>query len=116
METTLTNPDSQIPEFILDGALDTLGAEKFQTTVLSAVQQSDNHGVILDCALMPYLTSTGLRSFMTIGKAARANGSDMILVGLSGLAREIFIASGFSKIFHMADSMEEARQRLQTGA
>lgn len=116
METTLTNPGSQTPEFTLDGALDTLEAEKFQTTVLSSLQQSGNHGVILDCTLMPYLTSTGLRSFMTIGKAARANGGDMVLVGLSGLAREIFTASGFSKIFPMADCVEDARQRLQSGA
>lgn len=112
MEITLNNPGSDLPEFSLDGALDTLEAQKFQETVLAEIRQPGKRGVIIDCTQMPYLTSTGLRSIMSIGKAARAGGGEMAICGLSGLALQIFTSSGFSKIFPPAEDLETARQRL----
>ena len=113
MQTILTNPGEPVAEFRLDGALDTMEAQNFQETVLAAVNAPGARGVIIDATNMPYMTSTGLRAFMSIGKAARAGGGDMVICGLGGLALEIFTSAGFSRVFPPASDIEAARKHFQ---
>jgi len=112
MEIILTNPENPIPEFTVRGALDTLEAPKFQQAVLDGVAAVQAKGLIIDCTAMPYLTSTGLRAIMTIGKAMMASSGRMVLCGLSGLALEIFTSSGFAQVFPPAGTIDEARKML----
>lgn len=110
MRTTLVNPGGAIAEFRLEGALGTIEAQDFQETVMAVVRAPHTRGVIIDAGGMPYMTSTGLRAFMSIGKAARAAGGDMVVCGLGGLALEIFSSSGFSRVFPPADDVAAARR------
>jgi anti-anti-sigma factor len=112
MDITLTNPGSPVPEFTVAGALDTLEAPKFQEAVLSGAAAVQARDVVIDCTDMPYLTSTGLRAIMTIGKTMMAAGGRMVLCGLSGLALEIFTSSGFAQVFPPAQTLADARRML----
>ena len=115
MQIILTNPGEAIAEFRLDGALDTMEAQNFLETVLGTVHVPGTRGVIIDATNMPYMTSTGLRAFMSIGKAIRAVGGEMVICGLGGLALEIFTSAGFNRVFPPASNIETARQCFQAG-
>ncbi|MBQ1419880.1 MAG: STAS domain-containing protein [Desulfovibrio sp.] len=112
MDITLTNPGSPVPEFTVEGAINTLEAPKFQDAVLAGVAAVQAKNVVIDCSAMPYLTSTGLRAFMTIGKTMMAAGGRMVPCGLSGLALEIFTSSGFAQVFPPAATRDDARRML----
>ncbi|MDD6088912.1 MAG: STAS domain-containing protein [Desulfovibrionaceae bacterium] len=109
--TRINNADAAVPEFAIEGALDTLEAPRFIEILTQAVT-SETKGLIVDCTEMPYLTSTGLRAFMIIGKAVMANGGKLIPCGLDGLALEIFCSSGFSQVFPPADTVSDARMQF----
>ncbi|MCR5258820.1 MAG: STAS domain-containing protein [Desulfovibrio sp.] len=112
MNITLNNPGSPVPEFTVDGAIDTLEAPKFQETVLAGIAAVQAKDVVIECTAMPYLTSTGLRAFMTIGKTMKAAGGRMVPCGLSGLALEIYTSSGFAQVFPPAETLDDARRML----
>ena len=59
MDITLNNPGKPVPEFTVDGAIDTLEAPKFQEAVLAGISAVQAKGVVIDCTAMPYLTSSG---------------------------------------------------------
>ncbi len=111
MELTVTNPQGPILECRVAGALDRLETQAFIDALKQAIAPS-TRGLILDCAAMPYMSSAGLRAIMIIGKTLMAQDARFILCGLSGLALEIYTASGFSQIFPPVESMDDARALL----
>lgn len=112
MHITHTNPDnSTIAEFRLEGSLDTLDAQQFKDAILP-VLPTVRHA-ILDCTAMPYLTSTGLRAIMTVGKTLHAGQGRLILCGMDGLAKQIYTSSGFTQVFPLADDLQAAYALLE---
>lgn len=108
MEITVTNPQSPILECRVNGALDRLETQVFIDALKQAISPS-TRGLILDCSAMPYMSSAGLRAIMIIGKKLMAQDARFVLCGLSGLALEIYTASGFSQVFAPVEGVDEAR-------
>ena len=96
----------------IDGALDGLEATSFLSSVTSDMDTEEPHDIVLVCDDMPYLTSSGLRSIMTIGKRIMGKGGKLVLAGLSGLAEQIVATSGFSTIFPVVADLAQARKTL----
>lgn len=57
--------------------------------------------VIVECAGMTYICSSGLRVFLSLNKNITANGGKLIIRNLEPLVKEIFDMSGFSQIFNI---------------
>lgn len=96
----------------VDGALDGLEATNFLSSVTSDMDAEEPNHIVLVCDDMPYLTSSGLRSIMTIGKRLMGKGGRLVLAGLCGLAEQIVATSGFSTIFPVVADLLEARRTL----
>lgn len=96
----------------IDGALDGLEAAHFLDLVTADMEAEQPRDIVLVCDDMPYLTSSGLRSIMTIGKKLMAHGGRLVLAGLAGLAEQIVATSGFSTIFPVVADLVEARRTL----
>lgn len=57
--------------------------------------------VVVDCAGMSYICSSGLRVFLSLNKNVSAKGGKLIIRNLEPLVKGVFDMSGFSQIFNI---------------
>lgn len=70
--------------------------------------------VILDLSEVTYISSSGLRVLLTARRQLRDRRGDLILCALSQNVRDVFDMVGFTALFGIAESVEDAR-RLAAG-
>ena len=68
--------------------------------------------MVVDCAGMEYISSAGLRVLLVAAKQARAANGQLALATLRDNPREVFDISGFSAIFAIHPSLEQALAAL----
>jgi anti-anti-sigma factor len=93
--------------FALTGRLDSDAAPDFELRCLKDLH-SDIRTLILDLSGLEYLSSAGLRTILSVGKALQAKDGKLVLCVPKGQTRTIIEASGFHKIFPVCASVEEA--------
>jgi anti-anti-sigma factor len=64
--------------------------------------------IVVDCLNMDYVSSSGLRVLLIGLKKARLHGGRFVISSLRDNIREIFEISGFSSIFEIFSSRDEA--------
>ncbi len=85
----------------LIGRLDTAAAAQFALDMKPLMDHAD--GVItLDCNQLEFVSSSGLRHFLTLRKASMARGGRVVLVGVSEEIRQVFTITGFCNLFEFA--------------
>ena len=82
----------------LEGELDTAAAVGVEN-VLKPIYQSDGKDVIIDCAALEYISSSGLRILLNILKGAKATGSKVIMRHVNDDIKNVFKLTGFISIF-----------------
>ena len=82
----------------LEGELDTAAAVEVEN-VLKPLYQSDGKDVIIDCAGLEYISSSGLRILLNILKGAKAAGSKVIMRHVNDDIKDVFKLTGFINIF-----------------
>ncbi len=82
----------------INGYLDTISAEEFQKFVDDMTPEDTAH-VIVDCEGLEYISSSGLRVFITLLKKAQKNGGTVKVENLNSTVREIFDMTDFSSLF-----------------
>lgn len=56
---------------------------------------------VLDCAELSYISSSGLRLFLSLRKAAAENGGKVIVKSISNEIRAVFMMTGFLNLFEI---------------
>ena len=82
----------------LEGELDTAAAVGVEN-VLKPIYQSDGKDVIIDCAALEYISSSGLRILLNILKGAKAAGSKVVMRHVNDDIKNVFKLTGFISIF-----------------
>ena len=82
----------------ISGRLDTINAPDFEKAIAPVIA-GDMKEVVLDCADLDYISSSGLRLFLTMQKAANAKQGQLTLKGIKPDIKEIFDITGFTSIF-----------------
>ena len=95
----------------VQGRLDTTTAAEFEAKCLEMVSAGEN-SVILDLQNVEYISSAGLRSVLSLGKKVRSDGGGLVFCSLRGMVREVFEISGFSSIFTIYDTREQALEAI----
>ena len=80
------------------GRLDTLAAVQTAENVKPLLSAS-NKDIILDCTELEYISSSGLRIFLSIRKEAAAHGCKVIVRNISNDIRQVFMMTGFISLF-----------------
>ena len=62
-----------------------------------------NGEIIIDCTNLEYISSSGLRLFLSIKKQCVSNNSKLKMKSVNSFVREVFLASGFIQIFEIVD-------------
>ena len=84
----------------LVGRFDTPAAPQAEKDLAPLLEKADRT-LVLDCTRMSYISSSGLRIFLTIRKAAGNRGGKVIVRGISDDIRQIFMMTGFLNLFEM---------------
>ena len=84
----------------LSGRLDTPAAQELaeQFDILAGKAGGT---VVLDCSQLEYISSSGLRLFLTLRKAAATKGGKVIVHGINSDVRSVFMITGFLNLFEI---------------
>lgn len=99
MKTTITENGNQLIASF-EGRLDTAAAVQTAEDVKPLLQASDSE-IILDCTALEYISSSGLRIFLSIRKEAAAHGSKVIVRNINADIRQVFVMTGFVSLFEI---------------
>jgi anti-anti-sigma factor len=94
------------------GKLDTTTAKTFEEKILAQIESGDRRFVI-DLAQLDYISSAGLRVFVLAAKRLNSANGKMVLCALKDPVKEVFEIAGFSSIFSICGSHDEAIKVLQ---
>ena len=99
MTTTIeSNGDQLIAKF--SGRLDTAAAVQTAEEVKPLLEAA-NKEIILDCTDLQYISSSGLRIFLSVRKEAAAHGSKVIVRNINSDIRQVFVMTGFVSLFEI---------------
>lgn len=99
MEVHITESEGMMTAALV-GRLDTLASADVLRELQPLLDHADRT-LVLDCSEMTYISSSGLRIFLTIRKAAAAGGGKVIIQGLSSEIRQVFMMTGFLQLFEI---------------
>ena len=100
-EATLKTNLCQIEEvtiLTIEGRLDTANANTFNT-VLQPLLASKTPNIIVNCEGLSYISSSGLRSLITLQKSVMQHGGQLVLEAMKLEIRKIFDMTGCSGLF-----------------
>ena len=84
---------------VLDGRLDPAAVPQFSIDMQPLLENADKH-IVLDCTKMEFISSSGLRSFLTLRKHTMAQGGDVTIKGISPEVKHVFNITGFFSLFN----------------
>ena len=68
---------------------------------------------IFDCAGLTYLSSAGLRGFLTVAKQIKSRQGRVAFCGLGGVVLEVFRVSGFVTIFETFPTIDAGLEAVK---
>lgn len=86
----------------LVGRLDT-PASLEAAKILDPLQEEAGGTIVLDCSELSYISSSGLRIFLGLKKAATAKGGRIIIKGMCEDIRNVFMITGFLGLFQIEE-------------
>lgn len=101
MEVNITYEGAQTVAQLI-GRLDTPAAQEV-SAALAPLQEKAAGTIILDCSQMTYISSSGLRIFLTLRKAAANKGGKVIVRGINNEIRNVFMMTGFLNLFQIEE-------------
>ena len=97
MTTNILEKDGAlVAEF--KGRLDTAAAPQVESEV-KPLMEASGKDVILDCTELSYISSSGLRSFLSILKTVKPKGAHVYITGMNNDLRNVFTMTGFINLF-----------------
>ncbi|MBR2928160.1 MAG: STAS domain-containing protein [Oscillospiraceae bacterium] len=83
-------------ELRLDGKLDTVSAPAALSELQQAAQEYQN--LILNFEKVPYISSAGLRTLLTVQKQVKHTGGTLTITSITPTVMEVLELTGFSSI------------------
>lgn len=83
------------------GRMDTPATPEAEAAVLPLMEDASVNDILIDCSQLTYISSSGLRIFITLQKHILKTGGKLTLSGLTPPVQAVFDMTGFSNIFHI---------------
>ncbi|MBR6030626.1 MAG: STAS domain-containing protein [Bacteroidaceae bacterium] len=97
MNTTLKEENNELVMYF-EGRLDTAAAPEAEKAV-APLKESAGRNIILDCSQLEYISSAGLRIFLSVLKSVKPKGDHVYVRGISDSVRAVFAMTGFINLF-----------------
>jgi anti-sigma B factor antagonist len=101
------NRQGEIVILAVHGKLDAVTSPLFDQRVMPMLERGDCK-FLIDLAHLDYISSAALRRLLLLAKTTGEAGGRVALASLRGPIREIFDLAGFTSIFPIYASQEEA--------
>ena len=99
MEVNINRQGNEaVAEFI--GRLDTPASQEIAKD-MESLKANASGTVILECSQLSYISSSGLRIFLGLRKAAAEKGGKVIVRNISPEIRSVFMMTGFLNLFEI---------------
>ena len=102
MEVRITEKENVISVAMV-GRLDTAVSQEVAGKMQPVLDEAQKT-IILDCKELSYISSSGLRIFLTARKAAAAKGGKVIVRDINNEIRQVFMMTGFLNLFEIQES------------
>lgn len=99
MEVKFVRESGEVTAYLI-GRLDTPASLEIAPQ-MNALEKDAGGTIILDCTDLAYISSSGLRIFITLRKAAAAKGGKVIVRNISNEIRSVFMMTGFLNLFEI---------------
>ena len=97
MKTTFEEKDGNYVMHF-EGRLDSAASVQTEQE-MKVLHNCEGHDIILDCAQLEYISSSGLRLFLALLKVAKSKGSKISISGMNDNLRQVFAMTGFTHLF-----------------
>jgi len=98
---------SNITIFVVDGRIDSTTSGILEKALSIAIEGGSKE-LLLDFQKMDYISSAGLRVLLMTAKKTGKLGGKTVLCTLNPNVKEVFDISGFSAIFNIYNTQDEA--------
>ncbi len=95
------------------GRLDAAGVRPLETELAEHLAAGRIH-LLVDMSKVLYVSSVGLRMFLTIMRSAQRKGGALKLCDLNPRVMDIFKLAGFDRVLHILSTCEEAESAFVT--
>lgn len=85
---------------VFNGRLDSAVADQLEKEMQPLMDSADKN-IVLDCAGLEYISSSGLRLFLTLRKEVAKRGGTLTLYHINDDIRSVFTITGFFKLFEI---------------
>ena len=99
MKTTIKE-DAEKIIVTLDGDLDTAAAQETEKG-FKPLMEVKNKEITIDCKNLNYISSSGLRLFLSLLKSCKPNGNTLLLENVNDNIKKVFTMTGFSSLFNI---------------
>ena len=99
----------------LTGRLDGITMSEVESSFLDAIAAGEQR-FIMDLINLEYISSAGLRVMLLAMKKTKAISGKLVLFGLAGTVEEVFEMSGFTAIFSIVNTEQEAVEAVLTAS
>lgn len=99
MEVKIEKQNNQVTAYLI-GRLDTPASQEIAPQ-MDALKDDASGTIVLDCSQLSYISSSGLRIFLTLRKAAADKGGKVIVRSISDEIRSVFMMTGFLNLFEI---------------
>lgn len=82
----------------LEGDLDTVAAQE-TGKAFQPLMEVKNTDIVVDCKDLNYISSSGLRLFLSLLKSCKPNGNTLTLENLNENILKVFTMTGFAALF-----------------
>jgi anti-anti-sigma factor len=89
------------------GHMETATAAEFEQECLKWIEKGEKL-LLIDMVGLEYISSAGLRSILYAAKQLKAKQGQIRFCNLSGVVQEVFSISGFTSMFSIYDTYEDA--------
>lgn len=107
MLTTSSHKQGDALIVTLTGRIDAASAKPLEDQFLQWIDGGE-HRLVIDFSGVNYISSAGLRVFLLVAKRLGAVQGTVRLCALNSTLREVFDISGFSRLFDIAATVQEA--------
>ena len=109
---TAVEPGAGISMFQLPERMDSATAAGIQQELLATLHPGSK--LIVDGSAVTYMSAAGVRALATVLHGAEEQKAQVVFCRFSGSAADCLEVSGFTQLLDVADSVEDARDRLQS--
>jgi anti-anti-sigma factor len=95
------------------GRLDSHESESFEEALRKLIEDGDNH-ILLDLSEINYVSSRGLRVFISTAKWAQSAGGRLAVCSPQGEVKKVLDMTGLGNLFGVFATSEEAIQSFES--